>query len=116
MTCGSRSSFGVGVHAGMIIAGDIGHERHAQFTVLGDPVNVAARLQDLTKSLGCEVLISEEVYAQAGFDLDDLPGREVEARGREGVLKVRIVKSAAGLAAFLTPRAPAGPLRRRQDS
>ncbi len=109
-------SFGVGVHAGMIVAGDIGHERHAQFTVIGDPVNVAARLQDLTKSLGCEVLISEEVYAQAGFDLDDLPGREVEARGREGVLKVRIVKSAAGLAAFLTPRAPAGPLRRRQDS
>ena len=40
---------------------DIGYERHAQFTVIGDPVNVAARLQDLTKPLSCEVLMSEDV-------------------------------------------------------
>ena len=108
--------FGVGVHAGVIVAGDIGHGRHAQFTVIGDPVNVAARLQDLTKSFGCEVLMSEEVYAQAGFDPDDLPAHEVEARGREGVVKVRTGNTAAGLAAFLRPREPAGSMRRRRDS
>jgi adenylate cyclase len=59
--------FGIGVHAGLAIAGDIGYERHAQFTAIGDPVNVASRLQGLTKSLGCEVLMSEEVYVWAGF-------------------------------------------------
>jgi adenylate cyclase len=50
--------------------------------VIGDPVNVAARLQDLTRLFGCEVLISEEVYKHAGFGHDDLPQHEVEARGR----------------------------------
>ena len=50
--------FGIGVHAGLAIAGDIGYERHAQFTAIGNPVNVASRLQGLTKSLGCEVLMT----------------------------------------------------------
>jgi adenylate cyclase len=90
--------FGVGINAGTIIAGEIGYERHAQFTVIGDAVNVAARLQDLTKPLGCEVLMSEEVYAQAGFRPDDLPAHEVDARGREATVKARSAARAADLA------------------
>jgi adenylate cyclase len=97
--------FGVGVHAGVTVAGDIGYERHAQFTVIGDPVNVAARLQDLTKSFGCEVLISEDVYAQAGFGPDDLPAYEVDARGREAKVKVRSASLASDLAAYTTAKA-----------
>ena len=54
--------FGIGIHAGVTIAGNIGYERHAQFTVIGDAVNVAARLEELTKPFGCEVMMSEEVY------------------------------------------------------
>jgi class 3 adenylate cyclase len=46
-----RIRFGIGVHAGLAIAGEIGYERHAQFTAIGYPVNVASRLQALTKSL-----------------------------------------------------------------
>jgi adenylate cyclase len=91
--------FGIGLHAGVIVAGEIGYERHAQFTVIGDPVNVAARLQDLTKPLDCEVLMSEEVYAQAGLERDDLPAHEVDARGREARVKARSVARAADLAA-----------------
>ena len=71
--------FGVGIHAGVTVAGAIGYERHAQFTVIGDPVNVAARLQDLTKAIGCEVLMSEEVYERAGFG----SGRPPRPRGRD---------------------------------
>ncbi|MGL4560300.1 MAG: adenylate/guanylate cyclase domain-containing protein, partial [Afipia sp.] len=43
--------FGVGIHGGEVIIGDIGSEEHTVFTALGDPVNVAARLQDMTKAL-----------------------------------------------------------------
>ncbi len=97
--------FGIGIHAGMTIAGEIGYERHAQFTVIGDPVNVAARLQDLTKSLGCEVLMSEEVYARAGFAADDLPAHEVEAGGRDATVRARSAARAADLAKLITEKA-----------
>lgn len=100
--------FGIGIHAGLTIAGDIGYERHAQFTAIGDPVNVAARLEALTKTLGCEVMMSEEVYERAGFGPDDLPAHDVEARGREATVKARSVKRAADLAGLIAAQGPAG--------
>ena len=99
--------FGIGIHAGVTVAGAIGYERHAQFTVIGDPVNVASRLEALTKTLGCEVLMSEEVYERAGFGPDDLPAQDVEARGREESVKVRSVARAADLAGLIAAQAPA---------
>jgi adenylate cyclase len=98
--------FGIGIHAGVTIAGAIGYERHAQFTVIGDPVNVAARLEALTKTLGCEVLMSEEVYERAGFGPDDLPAHEVDARGREAGVKARSVVRAADLTGLIAAQAP----------
>ena len=99
--------FGIGIHAGVTVAGAIGEERHAQFTVIGDPVNVAARLQDLTKAMACEVLMSEEVYERAGFDPDALPAHDIETRGREASVKARSVKRAADLAGLIAAQAPA---------
>ena len=92
--------FGIGIDAGVTIAGNIGYERHAQFTVIGDPVNVAARLEELTKPFGCEVMMSEEVYQRAGFGPDELPAHEVDARGRDATVKVRSAARAADLAAL----------------
>ena len=101
--------FGIGIHAGVTVAGDIGYERHAQFTVIGDPVNVAARLEALTKSLECEVVMSEEVYQRAGFGPYDLPAHDVEARGREGGVKARSATRAADLALPIAARTGAAP-------
>ena len=99
--------FGVGIHAGVTVAGAIGYERHAQFTVIGDPVNVAARLQDLTKAMACEVLMSEEVYERAGFAPDALPAHEVETRGRDASVKARSAVRAADLEGLIATSAPA---------
>ena len=90
--------FGIGIHGGEVIVGDIGYRDHMVFTALGDPVNVAARLQDMTKSLACEAVISEEVRVTAGLTADDLPRREVEIRGRADPMKVRVVTQAKTLA------------------
>src|SRR5579871_6156758 len=74
--------FGIGINGGEVIVGDIGYRDHIVFTALGDAVNVAARLQDMTKSLGCEAICSDEVRATAGLSPDALPQQDVEIRGR----------------------------------
>jgi adenylate cyclase len=93
--------FGIGIHGGEVIVGDIGYRDHMVFTALGDPVNVAARLQDMTKQLSCEALISEEARVTAGLASDDLPQRQIEIRGRADPMKVRVVAEAKVLAALV---------------
>jgi adenylate cyclase len=94
--------FGIGIHAGEVIIGDIGYREHMVFTALGDAVNVAARLQDMTKSLACEAVISEEVRVSAGLAADGLPEQEVAIRGRAEPMIIRAVKSAKTLSALIS--------------
>jgi adenylate cyclase len=93
--------FGIGIHGGEVIIGDIGYRDHMVFTALGDAVNVAARLQDMTKILGCEAIVSEEVRATAGLPADALPRQEVEIRGRTEPMIVRSVTSVKTLSALV---------------
>ena len=93
--------FGIGIHGGEVIIGDIGYRDHMVFTALGDAVNVAARLQDMTKSLVCEAIVSEEVRITAGLSADGLPQQEVAIRGRAEPMIVRSVQSAKTLSALV---------------
>jgi adenylate cyclase len=93
--------FGLGIHGGEVIIGDIGYRDHMVFTALGDAVNVAARLQDMTKNLGCEAIFSEEVRITAGLAADSLPEQEVTIRGRSGPMIVRTVIDAQTLSTLI---------------
>ncbi|WP_271587772.1 adenylate/guanylate cyclase domain-containing protein [Bradyrhizobium sp. CCBAU 53415] len=93
--------FGIGIHGGEVIIGDIGYRDHIVFTALGDAVNVAARLQDMTKTLACEAIISEEIRRTAHLDEDVLPQQEVAIRGREEPMAVRVVADAGELTALV---------------
>ncbi|WP_028134547.1 adenylate/guanylate cyclase domain-containing protein [Bradyrhizobium japonicum] len=93
--------FGIGIHGGEVIIGDIGYRDHIVFTALGDAVNVAARLQDMTKTLGCEAIVSDEISRSAGLADDALPHQEVAIRGRDEPLAVRVVADARELAALV---------------
>jgi adenylate cyclase len=96
--------YGIGIHAGEVIIGDIGFRGRTVFTALGDSVNVAARLQDLTKRLGCRAAISEEVCNLAGIPADALTQTEVEIRGHEKPMSVRITEDPTVLAGLLDTR------------
>jgi adenylate cyclase len=87
--------YGIGVNGGEVIVGDIGYRDRVVFTALGDAVNVAARLQDLTKELGCEVVVSEDVCRKARLASDALRTREVAIRGRNGPITVRLAQRSA---------------------
>ncbi len=87
---------GVGVHHGPAVLGDIGGANRLEFAVIGDTVNVASRLEHLTRELGAAVVVSEDLVAaarrEAGSGEPDLSGF-TEAppqaiRGREGRLPV----------------------------
>src|SRR5258705_12913452 len=93
--------FGIGIHGGEVIIGDIGYRDHMVFTALGDAVNVAARLQDMTKVLACELVVSDEVRATAGVDAHILPQQEVAIRGRNEPMIVRTVTDAGTLSALV---------------
>jgi len=101
--------YGIGIQGGEVIIGDIGFQDHTVFTALGDPVNVAARLQDMTKALDCKAVISDEVFTTAGIATGSLARREVAIRGREEAMIVRAVTDPTVLASLVeapTPQAP----------
>jgi len=100
-------AFGVGIHGGDVIIGDIGFRDHTVFTAVGDAVNVAARLQDMTKTLNCTIIVSEEVCKTAGIATDALTRIEVSIRGRDEPMTVRTAADPTVLASLLDPQAAA---------
>ena len=84
-------AIGVGLHAGSVILGELGYRDRVLLTAIGDSVHVAARLQELTKDHGCQLVVSDIVAVTAGVEMSGFPVRDVNVRGRAESLTVRIV-------------------------
>ena len=96
---------GIGIHTGPAIVGEMGYGTAVSITAVGDAVNTASRLEALTKTYGCELVISEAVVRHAGIDVGDAPRHEIEIRGRVERLVVRTFKSAKDLSLTQRDRA-----------
>jgi adenylate cyclase len=87
MDMGVELKIGVGINAGQVAAGLIG-KRHLEPTVVGDPVNVAQRLESMTKTLGCPLIFSESVRERLPEDIEVADLDEVRVSGREAPLRI----------------------------
>ena len=101
--------YGIGIHGGDVIIGEVGFRDDMVLTAMGDPVNVAARLQDMTKSLDCATVMSDEIREKAGILTDALKGEQIQIRGRDQPMLIRTVADPSRLPSLLNSTAPTRP-------
>lgn len=66
---GNQFDIGIGIHFGKAYLGHMGHPKHRQFAVIGDPINVVSRIQGKTKEIDSKILISEDFLKHLPEDL-----------------------------------------------
>jgi adenylate cyclase len=88
---------GIGIHTGPSVVGQMGYGMGTYLTAVGDTVNVASRLQELTKEYDCALVISEQVARRAGIEMQSSPRHQVNVRNRREPLIVYAVSDESRL-------------------
>ena len=93
---------GIGIHAGPVVVGEMGHKTATSLTAVGDAVNTASRVEGLTKQTGTQLVVTARVADLAALDLSGFRRIRAAVKGKEEELDVYAVPSAQDLPEWLT--------------
>ena len=94
---GSDLKFGVGIHAGTSVVGAMGYGENITDTAIGDCVNVASRLEQLTKEEECQLIITSDLYQRSGLPVQASFEKNVTVKGKSEAFKISAFKDASAL-------------------
>jgi adenylate cyclase len=86
--------FGIGIHTGAVIVGVMGAGELNKFTVTGDPINVASRVEGLTREFGVDLLVTEEVRRELDERFRLRPMAPTPVKGKREPISTYHVESA----------------------
>ena len=93
---GRGLDFGIGIHAGEAVVGSVGYRKTRSLSAVGDAVNTASRLQELTKQFAVQLVLSERVAREAGLATGNWPAHQITVRGRAAPMTVYAVSALSG--------------------